>query len=78
MALAAALQGVQLALGSLPDSEAKADLVQLWETMSGRISAGSNPKDNLTAFEKAVKASDLEGWEQQAVLAATGIVKSLL
>ena len=78
VALAAALQGVQLALGSLPDSEAKADLVQLWETTSGRISAGSNPKDNLAAFEKEVKASDLEGWEQQAVLAATGIVKSLL
>ena len=78
VALAAALQGVQLALNSLPDSAAKSDLGQRWSTTSSRIAAGTNPKDNLAAFEKAVRASDLQGWERQAVLTATGIVKSLL
>ncbi len=78
VALSAALQGVRLALGSLPNSDAKAELQQLWDTVGARIAAGSNPKDNLAAFDKAVKASELARWEQQAVLAATGIVKSLL
>ena len=78
VALSAALQGVRFALSSLPNSEAKAELQQLWDDAAARIAAGSNPKDNLSAFERAVKRSDLAGWEQQAVLAATGIVKSLL
>ena len=78
VALGAALQGVRLALSSLPDSEAKAELLRLWGAASSRIAAGRNPKANLAAFEAAVKSSELQGWEQQAVLAATGIVRSLL
>ncbi|MCW3159379.1 serine/threonine-protein kinase [Micropruina sonneratiae] len=78
VALGAALQGVRLALSSLPDSEAKTRLLEAWEAASARIAAGRTPKATLTAFEKAVKASGLAGWEQQAVLAATGIVRSLL
>ena len=67
-----------MALSSLPDSEAKAELLRLWGAASSRIAAGRNPKANLAAFEAAVKSSELQGWEQQAVLAATGIVRSLL
>ena len=78
VALGAALQGVRLALSSLPDSEAKAELLRLWAAAGSRIAAGRNPKANLAAFEAAVKSSELQGWEQQAVLAATGIVRSLL
>lgn len=78
VALGAALQGVGLALNLLPDSVAKSELQRQWTTTSVQISAGRNPKTNLAAFEAAVKESDLSGWEQQAVLAATGTVKSLL
>jgi serine/threonine-protein kinase len=78
VALAAALQGVQLALNALPDSPAKSNLQDLWTTTSDKIQSGSNARAALLAFEGAVKASDLAGWQQQAVLAATGIVKSQL
>jgi hypothetical protein len=78
VALAAALQGVQLALNALPDSEAKSELQELWNTTSQKIASGSNARAALVAFESAVKASELPGWQQQAVLAATGIVKSQL
>ncbi|MFT3860015.1 serine/threonine-protein kinase [Micropruina sp.] len=78
VALAAALQGVRLALSSLPDSTAKTDLLERWDATSASITAGSNRKQALAAFESAVKASKLAGWEQQAVLAATGLVKSQL
>ncbi len=76
--LAAALQGVRLALNALPDSTAKARLLDAWELASARIAAGQTPKVTLAAFDKAVRNSGLAGWEQQAVLAATGIVRSLL
>ena len=78
VALGAALQGVRLALGSLPDSAAKTELQQLWDAAGPRIAEGRAPKASLVAFERAVKTSSLQGWEQQAVLAATGIVRSLL
>ena len=78
VALGAALQGVRFALSSLPDSTAKTELLDAWESASAKIAAGQSPKSTLTAFEKSVKASNLAGWEQQAVLAATGIVRSLL
>jgi len=78
VALGAALQGVGLALGLLPDSAAKSELQRQWTVTSAQIAAGRNPKANLAAFEAAVKESDLAGWEQQALLAATGTVKSLL
>ncbi len=78
VAVSAAIQGVGLALSLLPDSADKAALIQLWNTTSGQIAAGKNPKANLATFEAAVKQSDLAGWEQQAVLAATGTLKSLL
>ena len=78
VALAAALQGVRLALSSLPDSAAKTALLKQWDLAAARIEAGQAPKATLNAFDRAVKNSDLAGWEQQAVLAATAIVRSLL
>lgn len=78
IAVSAALQGVGLALSLLPDSAAKTELQQQWNTTSAQIAAGRNPKANLAAFEAAVKESGLATWEQQAVLAATGTVKSVL
>ncbi|HVK44747.1 MAG TPA: hypothetical protein VM429_07565, partial [Micropruina sp.] len=56
----------------------KAELSQLWQATSANIQAGRNPRANLAVFEAAVRESDLAGWEQQAVLAATGPLKSLL
>ena len=65
-------------MNALPDSTAKARLLDAWELASARIAAGQTPKVTLAAFDKAVRNSGLAGWEQQAVLAATGIVRSLL
>ena len=78
VAVSAAMQGVALALSLLPDSADKAELSQLWQATSANIQAGRNPRANLAVFEAAVRESDLAGWEQQAVLAATGPLKSLL
>ena len=78
VALAAALQGVRLALSALPDSDAKAKLLNQWDLAGRRIAAGQTPKATLAAFDRAVRNSDLAGWEQQAVLAATALVRPLL
>ncbi|MFT3835259.1 MAG: protein kinase [Micropruina sp.] len=78
VALAAALEGVRTALVTLQDSSAKTQLLKDWELASKRIRAGQTPKTTLAAFEKAVRASDLAGWEQQVVLTATGLVASVL
>lgn len=76
--LTAAMQGVDFALSLMPDSESKTDLQEQWTTTKAQISASQNPKSSLNKFEAAVKKSSLEVWQQQAVLAATGQVKSRL
>ncbi|MFT4297311.1 MAG: serine/threonine-protein kinase [Micropruina sp.] len=76
--LAVALQGVRAALLTLADSDAKAALLDQWEVTAARIAAGQSPSNALTGFDKAIKASDLKGWEQQVVLTATGAVRALL
>ena len=78
VALATALEGVRLALSALPDSAAKADLLERWKSSRAAIAAGQRPATTLTTFETAVKRSKLAGWERQAVLTATGAVRLLL
>ena len=76
--LAAALEGVRFALNALPDSDAKAELLDDWQLASARIAAGQTPKTTLSAFNRSVRNSGLGVLEQQAVLAATGLVGQLL
>ncbi|MFT4215974.1 MAG: serine/threonine-protein kinase [Micropruina sp.] len=78
LGLAVALKGVEAALSTLPDSDAKTELLNQWETASARIAASQTPKNTLTAFDKAIDASELEGWEKQVVLTATSAVRALL
>lgn len=78
VALVAALEGVRAALVTLPDSEAKKQLLDDWDVASQRIKAGRTPKVTLAAFDKRVRASELSDLEQRVVLAATGMVASLL